>query len=174
MDAKAPRAGHHDSGGRMEGGITISRRPNNRPSKENAPGPSRLIAMAQTIIAPATVLVSCRLHPGAGNQEAAMPAKQTATKTAAAGVRSPTASATPLTSRTPPSNQLSARATDTIANVKTPAAAAVKPRAVRSSKSPKPGRPPGKVENSLCSAYLPGALIINPLHLRVCGPTGPR
>src|SRR5438034_3992496 len=49
--------GNHEPGGR-EGGITISRRPNKRPSREKAPGPSKAIAAAVMTIPKATSLAS--------------------------------------------------------------------------------------------------------------------
>src|SRR5258707_7744932 len=66
----------HDSGLRDEGGMTISRRPNRRPSTEKAPGPSNASATAATVIPEATSLTSCKAHQGVGNQESAIPRKQ--------------------------------------------------------------------------------------------------
>jgi hypothetical protein len=96
----------YDSGGRDEGGITISRRPNKRPSRENAPGPSKEIATAVMIIQRATSLASCMPQKGAGSHEMAIPRKHSPTKSPASGVRNPAVSATPLAIKAKPSSHL--------------------------------------------------------------------
>jgi len=102
----------HDSGGCDEGGITISRRPNKRPSREKAPGPSNASAAAITITPKATILASCRPAEGSGNHERAIPRKDRSTKSPAIGVRNPAARAAPLTTKTKPSNHFPAAALD--------------------------------------------------------------
>jgi hypothetical protein len=96
----------HDSGGRDEGGITISRRPNKRPSREKAPGPSNARATAVIIIPKATSLASCMLQGDAGNHERAIPRKHSPTRSPANGVKNPAARAAPLDIKTKPSNHL--------------------------------------------------------------------
>jgi hypothetical protein len=98
--------GSYDSGGRDEGGITISRRPNKRPSREKAPGPTNAIAAAVMVTPKATSLVSCKHQEAAGNHEKAIPRKHSPTKSPANGVRSPAARAAPLVIKTKPSNHL--------------------------------------------------------------------
>lgn len=101
----ARSAQSHDSGGRVEGGITISRRPNKRPSQENAPGPSKANAAAVIIIPNATCLASCKPEEGAGNHERTIPRKHSPTKSAAYGVTNPATRAAPLVINTDPSSQ---------------------------------------------------------------------
>jgi hypothetical protein len=96
----------HGSGGREEGGITISRRPNNRPSREKAPGPSNVSAAAVTIIPQATSLASCKPQEGAGNQERAIPRKHNPIKSPANGVKNPAARARPLVIKSKPRSHL--------------------------------------------------------------------
>jgi len=151
-------AGSYDSGGRDGGGITISRRPNKRPSREKAPGPSNAIAAAATITPMATSEESRAPQTGAGNQDRAIPRKQSPTRGPANGVRNPIAKANPLALITKPSSHLPKDGTKGVEKQKTPSAIAARPTAVRSRSKPRPGRPPGNVEYSLCSAYLPGAL----------------
>src|ERR1700730_2639674 len=98
--------GSHHSRGRDEGGITISRRPNKRPSREKAPGPSNASAAAVMMIPKATSLASCKPQKGAGNHERAIPRKHSPTKRPANGVKNPAARAAPLVIKTKPSNHL--------------------------------------------------------------------
>lgn len=144
----------HDFGRGDAGGIIISRRPNSRPSKENAPGPSKVITVAVIIIPRAISLTSCNPHEGVGNQERAMPKKDNPTKNPPHGVRNPTARAAPLVVKSKPSNHLAQMGPFELDKYSTPTAIAATPTAARSSNSPIPGRPPGNVENSLCSAFL--------------------
>ena len=154
----SPRiAGRHDSGGREEGGITISRRPNKRPSRENAPGPSNAITTAVMIIPKATSLASCKPQEGAGNHEKAIPRKNIPTKRPTHGVRIPIAKAAPLVVKIRPITHLSKEVLDGPQRYKTPTAVAASPTAARNSNNPRPGLPPGNVEYNLCSAYLPCA-----------------
>ncbi len=154
----SPRiAVRHDSGGREEGGITISRRPNKRPSRENAPGPSNPIATAVMIIPKATSLVSCKLQEGAGNHEKAIPRKHAPTKTPAYGVRNPIARAAPPMVNVKPANHLSKEGLEVPERYSPPTAVEASPTAARNSNNPMPGLPPGNVEYNLCSAYLPCA-----------------
>lgn len=146
----------HDSGGRDEGGITISRRPNKRPSREKAPGPSNAIATAATIIPTPTSLGSRAPQEGAGSQERAIPKKHSPNKGPTNAVRNPIAKANPLAVKNKPSSHLSMDGIDGSERQKTPSAIAARPTAVRSRSRPRPGLPPGNVEYSLCSAYLPG------------------
>ena len=149
--------GGHDSGGRDEGGITISRRPNSRPSRENAPGPSNAIATAVTIIPKAASLASCKPHEGGGNHEKAIPRKHSPTKSPTYGVRNPIARAAPAVVKVKPITHLSKEVSDEPERYRIPTAAAAKPTARRKTNKPIPGLPPGNVEYSLCSAYLPCA-----------------
>ena len=93
----------YDFGVCDEGGITISRRPNKRPSREKAPGPSNASATAEMIIPNAISLTSCRNQAGAGNHERAIPRKHIPITSPASGVRNPAASDTPPMIRTTPS-----------------------------------------------------------------------
>ena len=147
----------HDPGVREDGGITISRRPNRRPSSEKAPGPSNASATAVIVIANATSLASCKAQEGAGNQENAIPRKQIPTSNPAIGVRNPAARAVPLMIKTSPRNHFSENDVNGPERQEIPPAAAKRPTAVRKSRRPMPGLPPGNVEYSLCSANLPGA-----------------
>ena len=147
-------AGSQGSGGGDERGITISRRPNMRPSRENAPGPSNAIATAVIIIPKDTSLASCKPQKGAGNHEKAIPRKHSPTKRPAYGVRNPIARATPATVRTKPITPFSKEVSGGPERYRTPAEAAAKPTAARKSNKPIPGLPPGNVEYNLCSAYL--------------------
>jgi hypothetical protein len=149
--------GTHDSGGRDDGGITISRRPNNRPSREKAPGPSKARATATTIIPKANSLPSCEPQEGAGNQEKANPRKHRPTKTPANGVNNPAAKAAPLAIKTKPNSHLPGVGLDGPERYRMASAAAVRPTATRNNNRPTPGLPSGNVEYSLCSANLPGA-----------------
>ena len=150
-------AGSHDSGGRDEGGITISRRPNSRPSREKAPGPSNAIATVVMIIPKATSLPSCKPQEGAGNHERAIPRKHNPAKSPAYGVRNPIARAAPPIVNAKPTNHFSKEGLDGPERYRTPTAAAARPTATRNSNKPMPGLPPGNVEYNLCSAYLPCA-----------------
>jgi hypothetical protein len=132
----------------------ISRLPNRRPSKENAPGPSRVITVAVTIIPKAIHLTSCNPQEGVGNQERAIPRKDKPTKSPPHGVRNPTARAAPLVVKSKPSNHLTQIGPFDPDKYCTPTAMAAMPTAARKSNSPIPGRPPGNVENSLCSSFL--------------------
>ncbi len=102
--------GNHAPGGR-EGGITISRRPNKRPSREKAPGPSKAIAAAVMTIPKATSLASS-IREGAGNHESAIPKQHSPTKSPAIGVRNPEARATPLATKVVPRNHVLEKALD--------------------------------------------------------------
>jgi predicted small secreted protein len=145
---------NHDSGRGDEGGITISRRPNSRPSTENAPGPSKAITVAVMIIPKAISLTSCNPHEGVGNQARAIPKKHNPTKNPPQGVRNPMDRAVPLMVKSKPSNHLAQIGPFEPDKYCKPTAIAAAPKAVRSSNSPNPGRPPGNVENSLCSSFL--------------------
>jgi hypothetical protein len=147
----------HVSGLRDEGGMTISRRPNRRPSREKAPGPSNASATAAIVIPEATSLTSCKDQEGVGNQESAKPRKQSPTSSTAIGVRNPTVRAAPLVIKTTPSSHFSKDEWNGPATQKIPAAAAERPTAARNNSRPTPGLPPGNVEYSLCRANLPGA-----------------
>ena len=137
--------------------MTISRRPNRRPSREKAPGPSSASATAAIIIPAANSLTSCKAHEGVGNQESAIPRKQNPTSSTAIGVRNPAVSTVPLTIKTRPSSHFSKDELNGPERQKIPPAAAERPTAARNSSRPTPGLPPGNVEYSLCSANLPGA-----------------
>jgi hypothetical protein len=150
-------AAPHVSGLRDGGGMTISRRPNSRPSREKAPGPSRASATAAIIIPAANSLTSCKAPEGVANQESAMPRKQNPTSSTAIGVRNPAVSALPLTINTRPSSHFSKDELNGPERQEIPPAAAERPTAARNNSSPRPGLPPGNVEYSLCSANLPGA-----------------
>ena len=100
------------SGGREEGGITISRRPNKRPSREKAPGPSNVSAAAIMIIPKPRSLASCKPQEGAGNQVRAIPRKHSPTKRPANGVKNPAARARPLAIKTKPRSHLPAEGLD--------------------------------------------------------------
>ena len=166
----------HASGGRDEGGITISRRPNKRPSSEKAPGPSSAIENPVITIPNATSLVSCKLRVGTGNHERAIPRKHSPTSIAAGGVRNPAAKAAPLVISAKPSTQVPAEGVDAPERQKIPSAPAAMPTAARNSNRPMPGWPPGNVEYSLCSAGLPERALRNAQlsNLRKCaGPQEP-
>ena len=96
----------YDSGGRDEGGITISRRPNNRPSREKAPGPSNASAIAVMIIPKATIRASCMPQDEVGNDEREMPRKHRPTRSPANGVKNPAARDAPLVIKTRLSSHL--------------------------------------------------------------------
>jgi hypothetical protein len=160
-------AASHDSGGRDEGGITISRRPNRRPSRENAPGPSSAIATAVMIIPNDTSLASCKPHEGAGSNEKAIPRKHSPTKSPAYGVRKPIAKAVPPVVKAKPTTHLPSELLDEPERYRIPTAVAAKPTATRRSNKPIPGRPPGNVEYNLCSVYLPCAPSENALRLKI-------
>jgi hypothetical protein len=144
----------HDSGGRGDGGITISRRPNNRPSSEKAPGPSNAIATAVMIIPNATSLASCKPQEGSGNHEKAIPRKHIPTTSPTYGVRNPIPRAAPQIVSVKPANHLSKEGLDVPERYRTPTAVAASPTATRNSSKPMPGLPPGNVEYNLCSADL--------------------
>lgn|GEM_PF-6240537 len=91
----------------MAGGITISRRPNSRPSREKAPGPSKARATAATIIPQAINLTSCKGMDGGEIQANAIPRKHIPITAAATGVSNPAADAAPLRIKTTPSNHFS-------------------------------------------------------------------
>src|SRR5262245_26045027 len=77
-----------------EGGIMISRRPNRRESRENAPGPRKMIA-ADTISTNAASLASSTFMVDSGNQASRMPALPKPTKKLAIVVRNPMRTKTP-------------------------------------------------------------------------------
>ena len=137
--------------------MRISRRPNRRPSREKAPGPSNASATAAIVIPEATSLTSCKAHQGVGNQESAIPRKQNPISSTAIGVRNPAVRAVPLMIKTRPSSHFSKDELNGPATQKIPAAAAERPTATRNNSRPTPGLPPGNVEYSLCRANLPGA-----------------
>jgi hypothetical protein len=150
----SPTRRSHDSGGRAAGGIKISRRPNNRPSREKAPGPSNAIATAVIIIPKAASLASCKPHEGAESHEKAIPRKHAPTKSPAYGVRNPIARAAPQIVNVKPANHLSKEGLDVPERYRIPTAVAASPTAARNSNKPMPGLPPGNVEYNLCRAYL--------------------
>ena len=86
--------------------MTISRRPNNRPSTEKAPGPSKAMAAAMMNTPTATSLASFKAKSGAGNHAIAIPKKQSPTSSPASGVKIPTARAVPLAANTKPTNEV--------------------------------------------------------------------
>jgi hypothetical protein len=134
--------------------MTISRRPNKRPSREKAPGPSNAIATAVMIIPKATSLASCKPQEGGGNHEKAIPRKHIPTRSPAYGVRNPIARAAPPIVKVKPASHLSNEGLDVPERYKTPTAVAASPTAARNNNKPMPGLPPGNVEYNLCSAYL--------------------
>lgn len=142
------------SGERVEGGITISRRPNKRPSIENAPGPSRAIEIHVTINPKPMNLVSCEVQEAGGNQEKAIPKKHRDSNSPASGVRKPINKAAPPMIRAKPRSQRPEKRLGPPERKRIPSALAATATTVRSSKRPTPGLPAGKVENSLCSASL--------------------
>ncbi len=147
--------------------MTISRRPNNRPSREKAPGPSKAIATAVIIIPKETSLASCKSHEGGGSNEKAIPRKHSPTKSPAYGVRNPIAKAAPPIVKAKPTTNLPRELSDQPERYRIPTAAAAKPTATRKSNNPMPGLPPGNVEYNLCSAYLPCAPSENALRLKI-------
>jgi hypothetical protein len=134
--------------------MTISRRPNKRPSRENAPGPSSAIATAVIIMPKDTSLASCKPQEGRGNHEKAIPRKHSPTSNPAYGVRNPIASAAPPIVNAKPANHLSKEGFDVPERYITPTVVAARPTVARSNNKPTPGLPPGNVEYNLCSAYL--------------------
>src|SRR5262249_47305151 len=125
--------------------------PNRRPSIEKAPGPSKASATALATTAGARILASCKPVDGAGNQEKEIPKKQTPTEIPAYGVISPPNSSAPLAIRTIAKHQVAREELDGLEKYRIPWPVAARLTDARSNKSPKPGRPPGKVEKSLCS-----------------------
>lgn len=104
---------NQDFSERVEGGITISRRPKRRASSENAPGPSKAIAAAITIISKDAILPSNMFLVGGGSQESAFARLTIAIETLTTGVRNPM--------RTQAPNPASVREVKSTANVRLPA-----------------------------------------------------
>jgi hypothetical protein len=130
--------------------MTISRRPNKYPSRENAPGPSKTIPTAVSAITKAASLAPSKANGGAGNQENVIPKTHSPTIKLANGVINPITKATP-----PPTKVKATVHTARVRSIRpdryrAPKVVAIPPTAARSSNSPMPGLPPGKVENSLC------------------------
>jgi len=139
------------------GGITISRRPNKRPSTENAPGPSKAMPMAVTNINAATKRTPNDARGGAGIQERVMAKTHKATTKLASGVMNPTIKPSPLRSSIAETLHTRTEWWLKPERYKPPRRTAIPPRAARNSSRPIPGRPLGNVENSLCSGTLPRA-----------------
>src|SRR5438552_1495994 len=106
---------------------------------------------------PKATSLASSIREGAGNHESAIPKQHSPTKSPAIGVRNPEARATPLATKVVPRNHVLEKALDDPRRLRTPSVVAVRPTATRNSNRPRPGPPPGNVEYSLCSAYLPGA-----------------
>lgn len=133
------------------GGITISRRPNKCPSRENAPGPSKAIANAMIASGTATI----KVRGGEGIQENNIPNTHKPTTELTTGVMNPIIKPTPLASIIDAAiHTIGVRPVEDV-SCKAASSKAMPPRATRSSSSPMPGPPLGKVENSLCSGILP-------------------
>ena len=132
----------------------ISRRPKRCESSENAPGPRNPIAAA--IITTRKVVSGESNKPGVviGNRESATPALAKPTRMLAIGVSSPIRSKAPvITVSKPTAHVPSARLLGSVRH-SPPWTAAVTPTVARKSRRPKPGPPPGNVENNLCSLCL--------------------
>jgi hypothetical protein len=143
----------HRSGER--GGITISRRPNKCPSTENAPGPSKAIPTATIAISKATNTAPRDTSGGAGTQGSVVLKMHRARRALASGVINPAIKPAPLTSNMAAMIQTTTGRSLRPDRYKTPNTTATAPKAARKRSRPIPGRPLGKVENSLCSETLP-------------------
>lgn len=151
------RAGSGYKSGGFVGGITISRRPNKRPSIEKAPGPSKPIPAAVTTTSRTSSGAANIANGGPGNQENAIPNKHIPMPRLAKGVRNPITKATPPMINTEAMTHTTAACSILLERYRAPKVTASPPSATRTRSSPIPGRPPGKVENSLCSGNLPRA-----------------
>jgi hypothetical protein len=130
--------------------MIISRRPNKRRSTEKAPGPNRAIAAATITTRNAGSGVLKRFEVAGGTHDRAMPIVASATSTPPTGVRNPTKSDTPLAMTIKPASHASDDPLPGSVRYTAPWTIAVTPIPTRSRSKPKPGRPPGNVENNRC------------------------
>jgi len=149
------RAGSHHESGEDLGGITISRRPNKRPSIEKAPGPSKPIPAAITTTSRTSSRAAKIASGGVGNQENAIPNTQSPMPRLANGVRNPITKATPPMINTEAMTHTAVACSIVLERDRAPKVTASPPSAARTRSSPIPGLPPGKVENSLCRGKPP-------------------
>jgi len=149
------------------GGITISRRPNKRPSIEKAPGPSKPIPAAVTTTSRTSSGAANIANGGPGNQENAIPNKHSPMPRLAKGVRNPITKATPPMINTEPMTHTAAACSILLERYRAPKVIASPPSAARTRSSPIPGLPPGKVENSLCRGKPPPCAKRNSLRTKL-------
>lgn len=164
MDVKRMPANHRFG---ERGGITISRRPNNCPSNENAPGPNNAIPTAVITKSSATSETPSDASGGAGIHERVIPNVHPPTNTLARGVMKPIIKPAPPSSKITATAHTAAVRSTLPASSSAPTATATPPNAARRSSNPIPGLPLGNVENSLCSGTLPLAHSTNARHRRL-------
>jgi hypothetical protein len=140
---------------RLESGMMISRRPKRRASSENAPGPSRTSA-TQMIARSRWVMELARAEPWLdGNRTRFMITFPTAANPQQIGVRNPNRIEPPIATARLPRHQEEAVSRSGEDKIKIPSAAALSATRNLRRRSPPPGNPFGKVENSLCSGLPP-------------------
>lgn len=135
----------------------ISRLPNMRASSENAPGPSRETAIANTIVS---------IDVCGGNPEKASAAPPMVTTIAISGVMNPTSRQAALTKLIAPAIQPSA-CTSVVARYAAVCTSNVKLTSPRKRKRPTPGDPLGKAENNFCRTTLLQREIYTSVSLRM-------
>ena len=131
--------------------MTISRRPNRRASSENAPGPMHRMATAIATASAVAILAGGKSCGRAGKHNRSPPPS-----TAARGVKYPMSRQPPLASASSIMIQAAGVRLWELMRYAAPWPIKAPPKATRSNSSPTPGRPPGNVENSLCSPLPPG------------------
>lgn len=137
--------------------MTISRRPNTRASRENAPGPRKNRATAMAVANPTADFVASKIEVNPEVNGTVLIKHANPARMLASGVRYPTSRREAMTIR--------ATATIVIKNGRSchsnkysaPWANRETPRTPRNSNRPAPGLPLGKVENIGCSGGLLGA-----------------
>src|SRR5579863_8869369 len=138
------------------GGMTISLHPKSRASSEKAPGPRKAITTEIATNSSSASYESNRFQAGTGNHERKTPRDARPAIGLASGLRNPIRIAAPLIrNSTPKTGALELAFPRTPKNA-TPCVAAIRPRVIRKSSNPTPGKPPGNAENNLNSLALPG------------------
>ena len=136
------------------GGITISRHPKSRASRENAPGPRKQIATHIAIVSALAHLDSNQPNAGSGNHESAIPRHSSPASGLRIGVRKPTKRDTPVINNSRATPKATTVWCPREERLMVPCATSVTPTTARRISKPVPGAPDGNAEKSLCRVCL--------------------
>lgn len=139
--------------------MTISRRPNRRASRENAPGPRKNRATAMAVANPTADFVASQLDVNPEISGTALIKHANPARMLASGVRYPTSRKAAMTIRATATTVIKDGRSRHSNKYSAPWANRETPRTPRNSNRPAPGLPLGKVENIGCSGGLLGTYI---------------